>query len=162
MNEGNSLKVLVAEFLEALGLPYEGLEVHGEGDRTVVSIRSTDSQLLIGANGETLRTVNYLLRKIAEKKLPQAPSFTFDVNGYHRRKISDIEGKAKILAERVKTFKYNVEMPPMNAYERMIIHAAFQNDPDIETESQGSGANRHVVLKYVARPKESSDAALLN
>ena len=157
----DSLKTLVTEFLEALGVPFEGLEVYGEGDRTTVSIRSTESTLLIGAGGETLRTLNYLLRKIAEKKLP-GRMFTLDVNGFHRRKITELEGKAKILADRVKTFKYNVEMPPMSAYERMIIHTVFQNDPDIETESQGSGATRHIVLKYVARPKESSDAALLN
>jgi len=39
-------------------------------------------------------------------------------------------------------------MTPMSAYERMIIHALFTNDPNIMTESEGMGKNRHIILKY--------------
>ena len=53
-----------------------------------------------------------------------------------------------MLGERAKVFKYDVEMSPMNSYERRIIHSLFANDREISTESVGEGKVRRVVLKY--------------
>jgi predicted RNA-binding protein Jag len=71
-----------------------------------------------------------------------------DVNGAQQSHIKEVEEKARILAERVRTFHSRAEMVPMNAYERMIVHSLFSDDPDISTTSEGEGATRHVVLQY--------------
>ncbi|MEK7526803.1 MAG: R3H domain-containing nucleic acid-binding protein, partial [Patescibacteria group bacterium] len=55
----------------------------------------------------------------------------------------------KIMAERARSFKTNMELEPMSPYERMIIHSALESLPDIKTESVGFGRGRKVVIKYV-------------
>jgi spoIIIJ-associated protein len=71
-----------------------------------------------------------------------------DVNGYQLSRIRDLEQKARLLADRVRTFRSSAEMTPMTAYERMIVHSLFSNDPEITTESDGTGKMRHVILRY--------------
>ena len=74
--------------------------------------------------------------------------FTIDVNNYQEKKNEDIKNKATMMAERARFFKNNVEMIPMNPYERMIVHSLFTASEDIETESTGKGRERRVVIKY--------------
>jgi hypothetical protein len=60
-----------------------------------------------------------------------------------------VKAVAHMMAERAKFFKTNIEMDPMSAYERRIIHSFLQNVPEVTTESKGEGADRRVVIKYV-------------
>ena len=64
--------------------------------------------------------------------------------------MRDLQTKAKMMAERARSFQYDVELSPMTAYERLIIHTTLQNEPHVKTESQGEGRNRRVVIKYSA------------
>jgi spoIIIJ-associated protein len=54
------------------------------------------------------------------------------------------------MAERARSFQYDVELSPMSAYERLIVHTTLQNAPNVKTESLGEGRNRRVVIKYAA------------
>ena len=54
----------------------------------------------------------------------------------------------RLLAQRARLFKHDVEMGPMSAYERLVVHELFADDPEIKTESQGEGKFRHIVLKH--------------
>jgi spoIIIJ-associated protein len=78
-----------------------------------------------------------------------AREISLDVNGYKEAQAERLKGVAKMLAERAKMFKHDVEMEPMSAYERLVIHSVFENDPTIRTESHGEGKFRRVVIKYV-------------
>jgi spoIIIJ-associated protein len=144
------LKTLVEEFLRKLAVEFESVEFVDAHAHPFIHIRSNDSGLLIGANGETLRALNLIVRKIVTRRMGEneAP-FLLDVNGYHRRKIEELKQQAFILAERVKTFRSDVEMSPMNSYERMVVHSLFSDDSYLNTESVGEGKFRRVVLKYI-------------
>lgn len=74
--------------------------------------------------------------------------FLVDVNGYRTQKIKDLQSKALMMAERARSLQYDVELSPMSAYERLIVHTTLQDAPNIKTESQGEGRNRRVVIKY--------------
>lgn len=119
-------------------------------------ISSPDSGLLIGERGARLQSLNYLLKKMAEKALGKGdesakddiPSFMVDVNNYQAKRIEELRTKASMLAERARYFRTSMPMEPMSSYERMIIHAEFTGVPDIRTESSGSGKDRHVVLYF--------------
>ena len=76
--------------------------------------------------------------------------FLVDVNDHRARQIRDLQTKAVMMAERARSFQYDVELTPMSAYERLIIHTTLQNAPNVKTESQGEGRNRRVVIKYSA------------
>ena len=78
----------------------------------------------------------------------EAAAFLIDVNGHHEAQMEHVRQDARTLAQRVRLFKHDVEMPPLSSYERLVVHEMFSNDPDITTESAGEGKFRHIVLKY--------------
>lgn len=179
----NITKKLIEEFLEKLTVQFDTIELIEEEVHPIFLIKTNDSGVLIGNNGENLRALNYLLRKIVGNKTrpnlsqitttedntentptqenqnsqeynKQSEQFLIDVNGYHRRKIQELKNQAQMLGQRAKMFKSNVEMNPMNAYERMIIHSIFTDDAEIETKSEGEGKFRRVVLRYVVNDSQ--------
>jgi spoIIIJ-associated protein len=142
------LGVEVAEVAVATGAPASP-KTAGRGGRTVVSVQSPDSKLLIGPHGEHLRSLNTLARRLVEAKHgEEAASFIVDVNGYHEEKLEAVRQNARMLAQRARLFKRDVEMSPMSPYERLVVHELFAEDPEIKTESSGEGRFRHIVLKY--------------
>ena len=70
-----------------------------------------------------------------------------DINDYHKKRIEEVKDLARMHAQRVRYFKKDIEMRPMNSYERRIVHTVLQEYPDIETESVGAGLERRVVIK---------------
>ena len=72
-----------------------------------------------------------------------------DINGYQKKKIDNLKNMAHMMSERAKYFKSNIEIDPMPAFERRIIHMFLENEKDIKTESEGEGSNRRVVVKYI-------------
>ncbi len=142
------LKNTVAELLRTLDIAVEEILVIS-GHRTVVAVKSSDSKNLIGPHGEHLRALNMVARRLVEAKHgEEAANFLVDVNGYHEERMEVVRNSAKILAQRARLFKHDVEMSPMNPYERLIVHELFSTDPEIKTESMGEGKFRHIVLKY--------------
>jgi spoIIIJ-associated protein len=143
-----SLKDVVSSLLASLGVDTEDVSVT-TGHRTIVTVSSKDSKELIGPNGEHLRALNTIARRLVESRHgEEAASFLIDINGYFEEKMEAVRQNARILAQRVRLFKHDVEMSPMSSYERLVIHELFSEDPDIQTESQGEGKFRHIVLKH--------------
>ncbi len=149
--ERNAIHTLVEELLHALGVSVDSVTV-SQGPRTVVSVSSKDNATLIGPNGDHLRALNHLARRIAENRAQDASvSFVVDVGGHLEQELERIRGNARMLAQRARLFKHEVELDPMTAYERLVIHELFSEDPEIQTESRGEGKFRHIVLKYVEK-----------
>lgn len=100
--------------------------------------------------GETLKAIDHLVKKMAEKQGLVDALFVIDVDGYRARQIKELEQKAIIMAERARSFQYDVELTPMSSYERLIIHSVLAQAPNIKTESRGEGRDRRVVIRYIA------------
>ncbi len=146
----SSLKTLVSELIALLGLTVGNIEV-STGHRTLVKITSNDSKELIGPHGEHLRALNTLAKRMVETTHGEdAAGFLIDVNDYHETQLERVRASARMLAQRARLCKQDVELPPQSAYERLVIHELFAEDPEIKTESAGEGKFRHVVLKYKA------------
>jgi spoIIIJ-associated protein len=151
--ERNAIQSLVEEILRALGASVDALTI-SDGPRTVVSVSSKDSAMLIGPKGEHLRALNHLARRIAEARAKdESVSFIVDIDGHLENELEKIRGNARMLAQRARLFKHEVELDPMTAYERLVIHELFSEDPEIQTESRGEGKFRHIVLKYIENSK---------
>lgn len=139
------------EITQKMGISIDGIETTDIAGHTIFTIQTKDSGALIGARGDTLSALNMLMKKVYEDETKGADDtfrFVVDVNGYHMRHIKALENQAHMLAERARTFKYDIEMSPMSGYDRMIIHAALQGSPNVYTESVGEGAMRHIVVRY--------------
>jgi spoIIIJ-associated protein len=151
-----ALQHLIEDLLGTLGLSFTSVSVSA-GPRVVAAVSSSESKDLIGPHGEHLQALNTVARRLVEVRHGEAAAnFLIDVNGYHESRLQTLRENAKLLAQRARLFKHDVEMSPMSAYERLVIHELFAEDPEIETHSQGEGKMRHIVLKY----KTKSESAL--
>src|SRR5258708_6274845 len=160
----DTIENTLRELLVALGLPSTKINRIEAVGQTIFSIEAGEhARPLIGAHGDTVYAIDFLVKKIVEKKLSptttsegapeenKLPMFLVDVNDYRTKQIKDLETKALMMAERARSFQYDVELTPMSGYERLIIHTALQNAPNVKTESQGEGRSRRVVIKYSAQ-----------
>lgn len=145
---------LLKELLAHSGIAYDSV-VHVEvAGQQIFSIQVSDPRVLVGAHGDTIHALDTLVKKMVEKKLGHTEGtdtgvhFLIDVNDYRTKQIKDLQTKALMMAERARSFQYDVELSPMSAYERLIVHTTLQNAPHVKTESQGEGRSRRVVIKY--------------
>ena len=151
-------ETILKEFLQALGVTYTAIEKNEIAGQEIYNIRVDDSRTLIGQHGDTVHALDSLVKKIYEKRNPapeaseeeRGPMFMVDVNEFRSKQIKDLQTKALMMAERARSFQYDVELSPMSGYERLIIHTTLQGAPNVKTESQGEGRNRRVVIKYSA------------
>ena len=142
---------IIEEIFKHTGCTLSGCEFSEDNGMLWCSIETPDSSFLIGREGESLRSLNHLIHKIIEKKAgKEEPINLFiDINGYQKKKFDNLKTTAYMMAERARYFKSNIEIDPMPAYERRIIHLFLENAKDVKTESVGFGPNRRVVIKYV-------------
>lgn len=140
------IKTFIETLLTKLQVPFDSVAIEGDDEQIVFQITSSDSARLIGSRGDTIRALNHIVKKAFDS---EDMRFFIDVNGYRTKKIDDLKQTARLLAERARSLKYNVEMTPMSSYERMIVHAALAEEPNIATESHGEGRDRRVVIRYV-------------
>ncbi len=142
------LKTLITIFLGFAGIAPNAIEFSA-GHRTLVKVTMAEARGLIGEGGEALRALNVVAKRLVEAKFgAEAASFLIDVNNYHEAQLEKVRAQARMLAQRARLFKHDVELPPQSAYERLVVHELFAEDPEIKTESAGEGKFRHIVLKY--------------
>ncbi len=143
--------------LGAMGAEYKDISQIEVAGQNIYQIQVDDGKKLIGAHGDTIHAIDFLVKKMVEQQLIATEGvegkdshFLIDVNDYRTRQIRDLQTKAKMMAERARTFQYDVELSPMSAYERLIVHTTLQDEPNVKTESMGEGRGRRVVIKYAA------------
>jgi spoIIIJ-associated protein len=117
------------------------------------SVEIDNPHFFINRGGEGISALNHLVKKIIENKTKeeteQIPELLIDINGFQKKKIENIHAVAHMMAERARYFKSNIEIDPMPAFERRVIHEFLSNATDLKTESEGVGLNRRVVIKYI-------------
>jgi len=138
--------------LQNMPVSKTGAEQQEGSEITKFSITTEEPHLLIGTDGKTLFALNHVVKKMYEQavaqKRMQPMHFLVYVNDFQERRIDELKNRAHMMAERARYFKSSIEMPPMNPYERMLVHSFFSETSDITTESTGFGKQRRIVLKY--------------
>ncbi len=149
--EKDKIKKTIEQIFKHTGCTISNCEFSEEDDMSWCTIETPDHKIMIGRDGETLRSLNHIIRKIIEKDSGEDPvkNFFIDVNGYQKKRFENLKNIAYMMAERARYFKSNIEIDPMPAYERRIIHMFLEGSKNIETESDGYGNNRHIVIKYI-------------
>jgi spoIIIJ-associated protein len=122
-----------------------------EGDEKAVEVITLDVTgddlgILIGRRGQTLSSLQYVVRLILAHQTQARVPIVIDVEGYKQRRYEALQALAQRMAEQVKTRGRPFTLEPMLAYERRIIHLALADDPDVTTESVGEGESRKVVI----------------
>ena len=143
-------KELLEQLLKNLGFEAVIEEQHLD-DGLLLEIKTDDSGRLIGRQGQTLADLQYLLNRMIFQQDNTAPKVLVDVGGYRSQTREALVQKAKEAAEKVRRWGDIVELEPMNAFDRRIIHNALKDDPSVETHSvEVDGTDKKAIL---LRPK---------
>jgi spoIIIJ-associated protein len=111
-----------------------------------LNIEGEDLGILIGRRGQTMASLQYIVRLIMSYKMQVQIPIILDVEGYKQRRCEGLRILANRLAEQVKNRNLPFAMEPMPAFERRIIHITLADHPDVITESTGVGESRKVVI----------------
>ena len=123
-------------------------QVHNEDlDGPIFEIEGDDAGLLIGRKGETLKTLQFLVRYIVSHRLDERVNLMVDVEGYQQRRYQSLENMARRVARRVSDTGRSITLEPMPPNERRIVHIALSDHPGVTTESTGFGDSRQVTVE---------------
>ena len=127
------------------------VEEHRMEDGVLLDVKTEDSGRLIGRQGQTLSDLQYITNRLLFQQDPSAPKIMVDVSGYRAQAREALVKKAKEAAEKVRRWGDVVELVPLTAFDRRIIHQALKDDPHIETHSvEVEGTDKKAIL---LRPK---------
>ncbi len=127
------------------------IEERQDEEGLLLDVKTDDSGRLIGRQGQTLADLQYLLNRLLFQADSTAPKVTVDVGGYRTQAREALVQRAKEAAEKVRRWGDVVELEPMNAFERRIVHTALRDDPSVETHSvEVEGTSKKAIL---LRPK---------
>jgi spoIIIJ-associated protein len=110
-----------------------------------VTCTGADLGLFIGKHGQTIDAIQYLANAMVRSSGGEHEVIV-DAAGYRARRTATLETMAKRTAQRASATGRRVELEPMTPVERKIVHEALKDDPEVETQSEGSEPNRYVVV----------------
>jgi spoIIIJ-associated protein len=143
-------KATLEKMLELLGFTAT-VEDHRMEDGILLDVKTEDSGRLIGRQGQTLSDLQYITNRLLFQQDPATPKVMVDVSGYRAQARDALVKKAKEAAEKVRRWGDVVELEPLSAFDRRIIHQALKDDPTIETHSvEVEGTEKKAIL---LRPK---------
>ena len=123
------------------------IEEHQLEDGLMLDVKADDAGRLIGRQGQTLADLQYILNRLLFQSDDTAPKAMVDVSGYRAQARDALIKKAQDAAEKVRRWGDIVELEPMTAFDRRIVHHALKDDPDITTQSvEVEGTNKKAIL----------------
>jgi len=127
-----------------------GVRCRVDMDEDTESVTATctgrDLGMLIGRHGQTIDAIQYLANAVVARQLgDRRKAVVIDAAGYRERRTATLEAMALRAAERARAGE-RVELEPMTAIERKVVHLRLQDEPGVRTESEGSEPNRFVVV----------------
>ena len=144
-------KEVLEKLLSSLGFP-ASVEEHMMDDSVLLDVKTDDAGRLIGRQGQTLADLQYITNRILFQQSPEAPKVMVDVGGYRTQAREALVKKAKEAADKVRRWGDAVELEPLNAFDRRVVHQTLKDDPDVETHSvEVEGTEKKVIL---LRPKQ--------
>ena len=143
-------KATLEKILELLGFSAT-VDEHKLEDGLLLDVKTEDSGRLIGRQGQTLSDLQYITNRFLFQQDQTAPKAMVDVAGYRAQARAALVKKAMEAAEKVRRWGDVVELEPLSAFDRRIVHQALKDDPNVETHSvEVEGTDRKAIL---LRPK---------
>lgn len=141
---------LLSEMLKHMGVEAR-IEVswpEKQGDHAPLNLNVVGGSLgtLIGRHGETLASIQYLIRLMVNQRIHRWTNIVVDVDGYKARRAEQLAHMAERMAEQVIQTGRSVALEPMPANERRLVHIALRNHPRVYTESIGEADRRKVQI----------------
>jgi spoIIIJ-associated protein len=142
------VKEMAEELLRLMGIiATPTVSEDKENDAIIVDIETEEEAgLLIGTRGETLNSLQAVLGMMFRQKTGEWQRIIVNVADWRERQEDRLNELAIQAAERAKTTSDPQPLYNLTSAERRIIHLALADDEDVETESQGEGQERYLVV----------------
>ena len=127
------------------------VDVKQEQNNVIYNLSSEKIAMVIGKRGQTLNAIQHLVQVMLNRQSTDFYRITVDAEGYRARREETLKQLASRLADKAIKIRRNVTLEPMPSYERKVIHSVLQDNPKVETHSDGSDPNRFVVIKPIAK-----------
>ncbi len=139
-------KKTLEKILASLGFQ-AAVEEHNLEEGLLLDVKTDDAGRLIGRQGQALADLQYITNRLLFQQDPNTPKVMVDVGGYRAQAREALVKKAKDAAEKVRRWGDAVELEPLNAFDRRIVHHALKDDPDVETHSvEVEGSDKKAIL----------------
>ncbi|MBI4249001.1 MAG: Jag N-terminal domain-containing protein [Elusimicrobia bacterium] len=140
---------VVREILTLMDLGQARLEAvwQDRQNRVCIRIETTEGKLLIGKEGQTLASLQFLVTLIVNRKLGSAIAVQIDTLGYWQKRESRVLERLPRAVDEVKRTGKAIGLEPMDSYLRRLVHKTLKNSPDVDTISEGEGVFRKVTLR---------------
>ena len=139
-------KETLEKILALLGFQ-AAVEEHKLEEGLLLDVKTEDAGRLIGRQGQTLADLQYITNRLLFQQDPNSPKAMVDVGGYRAQAREALVKKAKDAAEKVRRWGDAVELEPLNAFDRRVVHHALKDDPDVETHSvEVEGSDKKAIL----------------
>jgi spoIIIJ-associated protein len=137
---------LVERLVDGIGV--SGRVVVDESDDAItLTVAGPDLGMLIGRHGQTIDAIQYLVNAIAFRRHPDdRKEVVVDAAGYRARRRASLEALAVRSAQRALQDGDRIELDPMTAVERKVVHVRLKEFDGVETASEGTEPNRFVVV----------------
>jgi len=141
------VRELVERVTDEIGVPCAVTIEEGE-EELVAVCEGDDLGPLIGRHGQTIDAIQYLATAIVRRTLEEGEHLrvVVDAAGYRDRREATLRAVAHRSAEQAIATGHRVELDPMTAIERKVVHEFLKDDPEVETASEGTEPNRFVVV----------------
>jgi spoIIIJ-associated protein len=136
----------VSGLLEVMDLEAEVTSRIDEG-RVMLDVTGSDLGALIGRRGQTLDGLQELVRTVVQRRLRSRVRLLVDIEGYRARRRASLADYARAMATRARERGTEIELEPMNAYERKIVHDAIAEVDGASSFSEGEEPNRKVIVR---------------
>jgi len=115
-------------------------------------VTSSESSLLIGRHGENLDSLQTILHAMLYKSMPgeELPEIIVDVDNWKTNRELELNDLAAKIVQKVKFSKKPQSLSNLKPFERRIIHLNLENNPDVETKSEGEGRFRKLIVSLKA------------
>jgi spoIIIJ-associated protein len=144
------LEELLKEVTDGLGLECEVVVVREDGILRG-SVEGEDVGLLIGRRGQTIDAIQHLAQRIVFPGGQSTARVVIDADGYRERRAQALQEDADEAAEQVLRSGEPVELDPMPAAERRVVHEYLRDRGDVQTHSEGEEPGRYLVVSPAER-----------
>jgi spoIIIJ-associated protein len=145
-------RALVTRIVDGIGVTGR-IDVDESDELITVSCVGSDLGMLIGRHGQTIDAVQYLANAVMWRRHPEdRKEVVVDAAGYRERRRTALEALALRSADRALSDHEPVELEPMTAVERKVVHLRLKEFDGVETTSEGTEPNRYVVVHPSAEP----------
>ena len=147
---GGEVREVLERILDAIGVRAQ-ISLREDDESLVASLGGRELGLVIGKHGQTIDAIQYLVNAIVWRgQVDGRKQVVVDAAGYRARREATLEALAVRSAERVVSAARSVELEPMTAVERKVVHLRLKEFDGVETTSDGTEPNRYVVVHPVA------------